>query len=343
MHLDFLRAMNIDADEIIDGWLNHKPILIQIDESELGRNGLIIMPYIFEQELLNPTITTKDLLSLLRYAKSLGARAIYPRMYNLFKNFPERSYIDNKIVEEHLPFIVDEYPITAAALALSCNSVLYQNSRKLENEKLHILGLGYIGYGALTLLLRTQKHPLSITLCDLEGNKEKLFNIKKELKEIYKFKGTIDVVLVSGPIPAEFYAGSLYLCAVTMPNVLDVTQLPANTILCDSSSPTCFDMQAAQNRLKLKKDITYSLSRDLKLKDEIINWLYLPENVNKAHPSLFDQIAHRYSENAILPCTHMGLLQVNFPYLRPSSSLTIPDKVLLYYDFIKGKVDLPLP
>lgn len=337
-----LQALNL-SPEIFKGlWLHNRPILVQIDETEWGRNGYVLLPYSYQEELIKSNITKKLIINLLNYAKKLGVKAIYPRMYTLYKNFPFKEEILKITQKEKLPQIIDDYPITSAVFVLNCISLSHQNKRDFSTEHVSVLGLGYIGYSTIVSLLTLCPHPKEITLCDFNIKKEELLKVKSELIEKYSYKGKINIALVNKKIPNKFYRGSYYITAVTTPNIIDISQLQPNSILCDISSPSSFSLFEAKKRQKDYGDIYYVHVNGIKLKSFIKNWIYIPQEIQN-NKNTMQIIKKNYINDTLIPCTHMALLFANYNTLKVAENFSIEEKVLTYIKFIKQYIDISLP
>src|SRR5262249_20383426 len=129
----------------------------------------------------------------------------------------------------------------------------------LAEEDVALLGLGSIGTGVLSLLLKRLPHPRRLRLYELPARREHLLRLRDELLPQLGFRGDLEVAtLPTGECPDAGYDASLILSATSAPNLLDVARLRPGTLLVDDSAPHCFDPQRALRRFQQQRDVLFT-------------------------------------------------------------------------------------
>eukprot|EP01084_Bolivina_argentea_P070885 128894_1 len=150
---------------------------------------------------------------------------------------------------------------TLSCMATNCEYVLNKTKRIMKNEIIGVLGCGSIGYGSMLTIMATlnkNNYPRKILLCDVQKQLARMNRLKHELRNEFKYKGIITVVISEKHGTNDlFYESSVILGATSRPNILNPYKLRRGCIIIDDSAPHCFDEIKAWKRFKEKKDILF--------------------------------------------------------------------------------------
>ncbi len=325
--LGYLDRVSPERDALLRGLVADMPLFTDVIETALGRVAIILLPR-FEDELYaDPQDFVARIIDGLHMAQVLGARAV--ALTGLIPSATDygRAIVASSAYDTALPAITTGHAATSAAVILAVKKILRDSARRLERERVGVLGLGSIGLTSLRLMLSTLPHPEALLLCDLYDKRAVLENARREIVHDFGFTGKVQIVAARREVPAAFYAASLILGATNTADVLDIAQVRPGTLIVDDSSPRCFSSEAALRRLHTDGDILFTEGGVLKSPDPIRQTTYLPESWNEPLIGYARRDVHD-----ITGCILAGLLAARFDNLAPTvGPVTVVESVQHYY------------
>ncbi|MBL7792292.1 MAG: amino acid adenylation domain-containing protein [Saprospiraceae bacterium] len=342
----------IPAEDLIQGYMNHLPLLTEITVTPWGRIGTVILPIFNSQLYQEKHKLEKHLLQALQLSKTVGARSV--ALTGLLPSATRYGLQLQSYLENHpwLPLITTGHATTCASVLLNIQKILDIAGRAIENEQVGFIGLGSIGANTLRLMLQVLPHPPRLLLCDLYSASSELANLEKELREVFQFTGEITLVKTAGGhLPSPMYEATLLVGATNSPEVVNISQLTPGTIIVDDSGPHCFNLAEGIKRLEEQNDILFTEGGALKLPQAIQQVLYLPPTLQARLNK--ENLPIRSDDHTIMGCMLSGLLSSQFRKAEPTVGafgVTISEKqyqLLLYLgiegaDLHGGRYSLPL-
>ncbi|HMQ46405.1 MAG TPA: amino acid adenylation domain-containing protein [Saprospiraceae bacterium] len=343
----------IPAEALLQNYMNHLPLLTEINVTAWGRIGTVILPIFHSQLYEEKQKLEQQLLQALHLSKTLGARSV--ALTGLLPSATRYGLQLQPHLETHplFPSITTGHATTCASVLLNIQKILGIAGRAIENEQVGFIGLGSIGTNTLRLMLQVLPHPQRLLLCDLYSVSNELANLEQELREVFQFRGEITLVKTAGgQLPTTIYEATLLVGATNSPEVVQIDRLNPGTIIVDDSGPHCFNLAAGIKRLEEKQDILFTEGGALKLPQPMHQTLYLPTalqtRLNK------DNLPIRSDAYTMMGCMLSGLLSSQFEEAKPtlgSFGVTISEKQyqLLLYLGIEGadlhgdRYQLPFP
>ena len=233
------------------------PLFREIWETSIGRVAIITIPRFTSQIYDNPVDIVNLLTQALRISKVIGAHTVsltglIPSATDYGKNLTKVT------TQQRLPQVTTGHATTAAAVVFTISKILEVGSRNLTKEQVGFLGLGSIGVATLRLMLKCLPHPKEIILCDIYDKRDFLKSFHQELVQELDFQGVVRLLESRVVVPSAFYEATLIVGATNMPDVLDIISVKPGTLIVDDSSPHCFNVEIAQQRLMADGDILFT-------------------------------------------------------------------------------------
>ena len=233
------------------------PKLLEIENTNYGKTGVIFLPY-YAEELY--AVKKEQLLNsidlAIEEAKIKGAKNI-----SLAGNLPSRTNycysVINNLKQLSVPAesinITTGHSCTVVAVVKTIQKVLKEMGLCIENLNIAVAGFGSIGQASLNLLLNKIGAPASIKIADLSSQIPALHQPLEKIKNNYK--GKLSVIEIESEIPDEFYLADLIIGASSQGEILDIEKISPGTIIVDDSFPHIVNTLKAINRMKKEKDI----------------------------------------------------------------------------------------
>ncbi len=233
------------------------PKLLEIQNTNYGKTGVIFLPY-YAEELY--TVKKEQLLHsidlAIEEAKRNGAKNI-----SLAGNLPScTNYCFSIIKNLKQPpspaesiKITTGHSCTVVAVVINIQKVLKEIGLCIENLNIAVAGFGSIGQASLNLLLNKLGEPASIKIADLSSQIPALSKPLEKIKNNYK--GKLSLIEIESEIPDEFYLADLIIGASSQGEILDVDKISSGTIIVDDSFPHIVNSPKAIKRMKQEKDI----------------------------------------------------------------------------------------
>jgi predicted amino acid dehydrogenase len=321
-------------DQVRSDWFAGGPVVSAVFDTFLGRIALLTLPF-FSSELYRDRASLQGaIVEGLDMARGLGARTV--SLTGLIPSATDygRAVVQAAANRRDLPAVSTGHATTAATVVLTVERLGREAERDLSRERVAVLGLGSIGLSALRLMLRVLPHPAEITLCDLYDKRMELTGIRQELVQALRYQGAIQIVESRGVVPPALYEATLIVGATNMPDVLDVRQLGAGTILVDDSTPHCFAPHAAIERLESQGDLLFSDGGVLESPVPISQLRYVPESVESVLSAAYPDALTGYRPTDIAGCVLSSLLSAREDELQPTIGPVDLDACLRSYEYL---------
>jgi hypothetical protein len=329
-----LRRSDVSKDEVIEEWYDALPTLSRVRDTCFGRVGSIVLPRFESQIYDDQTVLVDLLLNAIRLAGRLGARVV-----SLTGLIPSATEYGAAVVQAlkdvtGTPAITTGHATTAAAVVMAATSLLEKTGRDIRRERVGFLGLGSVGSASLRLLIRHLPKPAEIVLCDVYGKRGLLELIHDQLR-LLGFEGRINLLDSDGLVPNEMYAASLIVGATNVPDILDVRRLNPGTLVVDDSAPHCFDVVAAVDRMKNKRDILVIEGGSIRLPDPIQEVAYLPRAAGRALRDEYMRMHAGRDSFEITGCVLSALLSAGSPGLSTTIGPVEDDEVSAHHEALR--------
>ncbi len=178
--------------------------------------------------------------------------------------------------------ITTGHATTCGAVVLTLAGLLRETGRRIDEERLAIVGLGSMGHGVMRLLLALGMHPKSLVLADTPARASRLLRIEAEARSL-GYLGEAMCCSAGAHASHKIYAATAVVGATNVGGVLDVARLPAGCLVVDDSAPHCFSVTAAFERMRVQRDVLFTGAGVLRC----------PERVGiKVSPSWPDRSGH---------------------------------------------------
>ncbi|MBN2853006.1 MAG: amino acid adenylation domain-containing protein [Clostridia bacterium] len=311
-----------------------EPILFNYIETASGRIGLFSIPISSKDLYSSKELLLTLCLKAVQKAQKLGAKAV-----SLTGLIPSATSYGHDLVDklEKNSINIDittGHATTASAVVLSINRLLESCNRDLSKEKVAIIGLGSVGIAVTRLLLATNPHPRSITLCDIYQKSDFLSQFKSELQNKFHFKNDIYIELSNEMnIPEKIYDATLIIGATNIPNILEVRKLKPGTLIIDDSGPHCFSTEDAIKRLKEKRDVLFTEGGVLESTQTINKRIYLPDEIKEK--VLTSYFLHFSTRKEITGCILSSLLTTKYEDFKPVLGTASVEECIMRYKLLK--------
>jgi amino acid adenylation domain-containing protein len=233
------------------------PLVAGVQETSLGRIGAILLPRFDYQLYQDPADIVAQSLDALRIAQHLGAKTV-----SLTGLIPSATNYGRALVDAAanlgLPTMTTGHATTTASVVLTIRNAVRSAGRDLTTEHVGFLGLGSIGVSTLRLMLRVLPHPAEISLCDIYSKREALESLRRELVDVFGYRGRVNIFESRKEAPDELYRAGMIVGATNVSDILSVTKLRPGTVVVDDSAPHCFRAEDAWKRLDEHGDILFT-------------------------------------------------------------------------------------
>ena len=249
----------LTADVIAREWCQDQPVVSNILDSPLGRIGEIMLPLFASDLHTNPQRLRRLVLQAQVVAGRLGATTV-----SLTGMLPAATAHGQLLAggvspaSPDLPALTCGYPVTAAAMVLTIERLLAAGHRRLDHERLAVVGLGTLATTSLALMLQVLPHPREIVLFDVFTGDEVLQELPGKLAEQYNFAGSIHVQTPGHSVPSRIYDATLILGTTPVPGLLDWRALRPGALVAQASGLECILSEPARQRCQTTHDILYT-------------------------------------------------------------------------------------
>ncbi|MBY0527973.1 MAG: SDR family NAD(P)-dependent oxidoreductase, partial [Gemmataceae bacterium] len=252
-----------------------EPFVSHFYDTPVGRIAIVMLPF-RSQALFRQDEVREPILRALELAGRHGARTVsltglVPSLTGYGKDIATWSKD-----RPGCPALTTGHATTTAAVIRNLDQMLELAGRNLESESLAVLGLGSIGQSCLRLMLEVLPHPRELVLCDVFAKERAWQDFAEVIRAEHGYRGPIRLASSREGAPAEVYAASTILTAVSVPNVLDVDRLQPGTLLLDDSYPPAFRLEEAVKRLETDADVFFSNAGMLRLSAPLRETLLVP-------------------------------------------------------------------
>ncbi|MGR3221026.1 MAG: amino acid adenylation domain-containing protein [Candidatus Anammoxibacter sp.] len=332
---NLIEQLNGDRSEIINRWCQKLPVVFAVTETFLGRIASIILPF-FASELFNDRSgLTSSILQALDMADKIGSRVVSLTGYLSSATNYGQNIVSAMIAETNLPKITTGHGTITATLIMNVERILKESHRRLEDEKVGIVGLGSIGTAALRLMLKCLPHPKEIMLFDVYQNSALLENVKQQVKRDFNFCGVVCALQATQEIPDEFYNSTLIVGATNVPDILSIEKIKPGTLIVNDSGRTCFNLDTAIQRCERQKDILFTEGDVLNSPIPATRSIYLPpfveDELNETHlKSLVE-----FHPDLITGCVLSSLLSARFDEIKSITGTVASDSCLQNFQLLK--------
>jgi acyl transferase domain-containing protein/NAD(P)-dependent dehydrogenase (short-subunit alcohol dehydrogenase family)/acyl carrier protein len=310
-----------------------EPFLSGIVDAPLGRVGTFMLPLRAHELFLKPEQTRDLVFRAIQLASEQGSRVM-----TLTGLLPAATAYGEALKlhdgqHSHQP-VTTGHALTTATIIANLTDLLRRCGRRLEQERIAVVGLGSVGRSVLELLFRTLQHPAGLVLCDLYVKAGDLEALRQRIRNQFHFDGAIDVVTGDAGLPNAVRATRLIVSAVDRVGVINPLELSPGTILLDDSYPPTFDPAVAWGRMNDGGDVVIASGGFARLPGPVRETFYIP---NSARPFL-----SAYGEENFIrefqrepcdytACVFAGPLALQDPALRPEIGVPTPAALEAFY------------
>ena len=209
---EYVALSGLSREDFKRKWYSTPPLITGIADTFLGRLAFIMLP------ILNSDLYAENrlLTSLVEQACAL-TETIGGDIASLTGLIPSAlNYGEN--VSTQNSRITTGHAVTVSSVVLMVKKVLEESGRPIQNEQVGVLGLGSIGWTSLRLILHYLPHPKTLILADIFKKQDELMEIKEKIKDIYGFKGDINLLFSDKEVPDDFYQSTLIIGATNVPD-----------------------------------------------------------------------------------------------------------------------------
>jgi hypothetical protein len=312
--------------------LGREPFLSGIVEAPIGRVGTFMLPLRAPELFLRPEQTRDLVFHAMELASQQGSRVMtLTGLLPAATGYGEALKRHNGHSDQP---VTTGHALTTATIIANLTDLLRRCGRRLEQERLAVVGLGSVGRSVLELLFRTLPHPSALVLCDLYVKADDLKLLSQKVRDQFKFDGDIEIVAGDAGLPSAVRDTRLIVSAVDRADVIDSSQLAPGTILLDDSYPPTFDPALAWRRMNESQDVIIASGGFARLPGPVRETFYVP---NSARPFL-----RAYGEDNFIsafqrePCDYTacifaGPLALKDSALRPETGIPTPMALEAFY------------
>jgi acyl carrier protein len=225
-----------------------EPFLSGIVDAPIGRVGTFMLPLRAPELFFKPEQTRDLVFRAIELASEQGSRVMTltgllpaATAYGEALKLRDGQHSNQPVTTGHA--------LTTATIIANLTDLLRRCGRRLEKERIAVVGLGSVGRSVLELLFRTLPHPRGLVLCDLYVKAADLEALRQRIQDQFHFDGAIDVVAGDAGLPSAVRETRLIVSAVDRVGVIDPLELSPGTILLDDSYPPTFDPAVAWRRM----------------------------------------------------------------------------------------------
>lgn len=268
-----LEAAVVSATQLCDEALGGEPYLANVWETDYGRLGAILIPVV-DVKLFEDRQRTLDVaVKGVRLAAGLGAKCVsftgmIPAATHYALDIADAVHASvgtapNADAALRAIRLTTGHAAVVAAFALNIERLLDFAARQYCDERVAFVGLGSIGDG-IARLLSQQAPPKHLHLVDVSTKRRQLEALRAFLARQPGYSDVaIDITTVekNESVPESLYRSTtLFLCATSSANVIDIDRLEPGTLIVDDSFPLGFDARKAANRMETSGDIMITVA-----------------------------------------------------------------------------------
>jgi len=262
--------------------LGRQPFLSGIVEAPIGRVGTFMLPLRAPELFAKPEQTRDLILHAMELASEQGSQIMtLTGLLPAATGYGEALKVHNG--QHSIQQVTTGHALTTATIIANLADLLQRCGRRLEQERLAVVGLGSVGRSVLELLFRTLPHPSGLVLCDLYVKEDDIKALCQKLRDQFKFDRDIEIVAGDAGLPRAVRETRLIISAVDRADVIDPSQLAPGTILLDDSYPPTFDPALAWKRMNEIQDVIIASGGFARLPGPVRETFYIP---NSARPFL---------------------------------------------------------
>ena len=312
--------------------LGSEPFLSGIVEAPIGRVGTFMLPLRARELFFRPEQTRDLVLHAMELASQQGSRVM-----TLTGLLPAATGYGEALKRHNghsgQP-VTTGHALTTATIIANLTDLLRRSGRRLEQERMAVVGLGSVGRSVLELMFRALPHPRALVLCDLYVKSDDLKALRQKIRDQFKFDGDIEIVAGDGELPSAVRETRLIVSAVDRADVIDPTQLAPGTILLDDSYPPTFDPAVAWQRMNESQDVIIASGGFARLPGPVRETFYVP---NSARPFLsaygVDNFISAFQREPCdyTACIFAGPLALKDSALQPATGIPTPAALEAFY------------
>jgi hypothetical protein len=313
--------------------LGSEPFLSGIVEAPIGRVGTFMLPLRAPELFFKPEQTRDLVFHAMELASQQGSRVMtLTGLLPAATGYGEALKLHNG-QHSNQP-VTTGHALTTATIIANLTDLLRRCGRRLDQERLAIVGLGSVGRSVLELVFRTLPHPRALVLCDLYVKTDDLKVLRQKIRDQFQFDRDIEIVAGDAGLPDAVRQTGLIVSAVDRADVIDPSQLAPGTILLDDSYPPTFDPALAWKRMNERQDVIIASGGFARLPGPVRETFYVP---NSARPFL-----RAYGEDNFIsafqrePCDYTacifaGPLALKDSALRAETGIPTPAALEAFY------------
>jgi hypothetical protein len=313
--------------------LGKDPFLSGIVDSSIGRVGTFMLPLRASELFAEPAQTHRLIEQAMVWASERGSQIM-----TLTGLLPAATDYGRALTAHNgrhsLQSVTTGHALTTATIVANLSDLLRRCGRRLENERIAIVGLGSVGRSVLELMFRTLSHPRGLVLCDLYVKKADMAAIGQRIRDQFAFDRDIEIVTGDGGLPRAVREAKLIVCAVDRVGVIDPLALSPGTILLDDSYPPAFDPAVAWRRMTEQMDVVIATGGFARFPAPVRETFYVPHS---ARPFLTaygeDNFIREFQREAsdYTACVFAGPLVLRDPSLQAQVGIPTPASIESFY------------
>jgi predicted amino acid dehydrogenase len=313
--------------------LGADPFLSSIVDSSIGTVGTFMLPLRASELFADPQQTRRLIGQAMALASERGSQIM-----TLTGLLPAATDYGAALTAHNghhsLQSVTTGHALTTATIVANLADLLRRCGRRLEDERIAIVGLGSVGRSVLELMFRALPPPHGLVLCDLYVNSSDLAAIERRIREQFAYRRDIEIVTGDAGLPQAVRDAKLIVCAVDRVGVIDPRALLPGTILLDDSYPPAFDPAIAWRRMTEQKDVVIATGGFARLPSPVRETFYVPHS---ARPFLAaygeDNFIREFQREAqdYTACVFAGPLSLRDPTLEAQVGIPTPAALEAFY------------
>lgn len=220
--------------------------------------GLLFLP-VFAAEIMHPA-TRSRCRAFLKNEGMAAAAASGARVLCLGGLLGSLSgygrHVEDSAIASGMT-VTTGHSLTAISVLQTYRRTLAELALEPSKGTMAILGVGSVGWGFARLLAESPAVPRHITLVDTPRCAEKLEEFATILRGYGRFTVECESTDRHGVLSpsSACYNSQFLVSAVSMPDVIDISQVAPGTVLIDDSQPYCWSRTQAWERCRTQLDI----------------------------------------------------------------------------------------
>jgi hypothetical protein len=310
------------------------PFLSGVVDTPIGRVGTFMLPLRAPELFAKPEQTRDLIMKAMALASERGSQVM-----TLTGLLPAATEYGEGLIargdgRHPSQSVTTGHALTTATIMANISDLLQRCGRRLEDERIAIVGLGSVGRSVLELMFRTLPHPRGLVLCDLYVKSADLAAICQRIRDQFGFDRDVEVVAGDTGLPRAVRETRLIVCAVDRVGVIDPLDLSPGTILLDDSYPPTFDPTVAWRRMTEQRDVVIASGGFARLPGPVRETFYVPHSARPFLAAYGE--ANFIREFQREPCDYTacifaGPLALQDPSLRPDVGIPTPAALEAFY------------